>query len=297
MKELDIRDILAQTSDLSQEKKVWIVAVVGRPNAGKSTFINSILGEKVAITSHVPQTTRNKILAVYNDAVSQIIFVDTPGIHHSQKLVNQHINGVALSALQEVDVVLHFIDGTRQGGEEERSIKELLKSTTTPIIDVYTKSDVSAIRDLPENALSISSLSQDGFSELLERIRWELKDEPLLYSPEVYTQQDMRFRISEIIREKLFMRLKDELPHSIYVQVDEIEDTPELLRIAAYIYVESESQKYIVIGKAGTMLSSVGKESRADLEEIFEKKIFLALRVKVKKNWRKDEQLLKNIIQ
>lgn len=103
--------------------------------------------------------------------MSQIIFVDTPGIHHSQKLVNQHINGVALSALQEVDVVLHFIDGTRQGGEEERSIKELLKSTTTPIIDVYTKSDVSAIRDLPENALSISSLSQDGFSELLERIR------------------------------------------------------------------------------------------------------------------------------
>ncbi|MCH8518580.1 GTPase Era [Candidatus Gracilibacteria bacterium] len=298
MKELKLEDILKNTSEL-KEKKVGYVAIIGRPNTGKSTFINALIGEKIAITSNVPQTTRNKILAIYNDDISQIVFVDTPGIHESTKSVNQEINNQAISSLRDADIILYFIDSTRKKGTEEEVIEKLLEYAQSPIAKVYTKNDLIPNPSLVfgDNSFSISSVSGDGFGAVISYIQDNLPDGPLLFPEDYYTKQDIGFRISEIIREKLFYELKEELPHSIFVNVEEIDDSSQegLMRISAYIYTETESQKYIVIGKGGSLLSRVGKLAREELEGILDTKIFLALRVKVKKDWRKDEKFLKKM--
>lgn len=316
MKELKLEDILATTSNLTQTKKVWYVAIIGRPNAGKSTFINTLIWEKVAITSHIPQTTRNKILAVYNDADSQILFFDTPGIHKDAKLFNQAINNQALSSLQEAQVVLHFIDGSRPYWEEEQYIQELLQDLHIPVFVVYTKSDLPQTqrKEKWENIFYISSLEKKGFEALLLGLKQELSEGPLLFGEDFYTKQNIFFRISEIIREKVFLHTKEELPHSIFVSVEEVEETPDhpltpsfprrenstekwLIKIIAYINTETESQKYIIIGKGWSLIAQIGKEARLELEEIFWRKVFLALRAKVMKKWRKNETLVKNLLQ
>lgn len=299
MQELNLQDILAQTQDLSEEKKVWYVAIIGRPNAGKSTFINSLIGEKISITTDVPQTTRKRVLAIYNDEDSQIIFFDTPGIHKSEKVFNKKINDVALGTFKDCELILYFIDATREGGEEEKYIRQMVDMVNKPVLKVYTKSDLPARISVPkgENTLSISSVSKDGFSELLAKTKSYLATGPLFFPNDIYTKQDMFFRVSEIIREKAFMYTKEELPHSLYIGVEEIVDEEKLLKLVAYIYTETDSQKYIIIGKGGTLIEKIGKEARIELEEIFEKKVFLALRVKVKKNWRKDDRLTKKILQ
>jgi GTPase len=251
MQELNLKDILARTQDLTQ-KKVGYVAIIGRPNTGKSTFINTLIGEKIAITSEIPQTTRNKILAIYNDEDSQILFFDTPGIHESQKDFNLKINNQALSSLSEAELVLYFIDSSRPYGPEEKYIEELLKNILTPVFYVYTKQDLKRQVELRvgENVFEISSIQKSGFSKLLEAIKSKLPLGTMFYDADFYTKQDLHFRISEIIREKLFEELKEEIPHSIFVAVEEIEDEGNLKKIAAYIYTETDSQKYIVIGKA-----------------------------------------------
>ena len=299
MKELSLQEILNLTSDI-QEKKVWYVSIIGRPNTWKSTFINALLWEKVAITSHIPQTTRNKILAIYNDSKSQIIFIDTPGIHESRKKINQEINNQALSSMKEASVILYFIDSTRMYGEEEKYIEQVLEYTHSPIIKVYTKIDIShkKIADSESaNIFFISSVTWEWLKELVEHVKTFLPTGPILFPEEYYTKQDIRFRISEIVREKLFYELKEELPHSIFVSVEEIDEQQDIMRISSYIYTETDSQKYIVIGKWGSLLSKVWKLAREELEDIFERKIFLALRVKVKKDWRKDEKFLKKMFQ
>ena len=299
MQKLLLEDILDNTTDL-QSKKVWYVAIIWRPNTGKSTFINSLVWEKIAITSAIPQTTRNKILAIYNDLDSQIIFIDTPGIHESPKIINQEINNQALSSMKEASVILYFVDSTRGYGDEERYIEQILEYTHTPVVKVYTKIDISHAEP-PEwkcnTIFYISSVSWEGISELVLHIKTFLTEWPLLFPDDYYTKQDMHFRISEIIREKLFYELKQELPHSIFVSIEEIEEKDEIMRISAYIYTETDSQKYIVIGKSGSLLSKVWKLARVELESIFDTKVFLALRVKVKKDWRKDEKFLKKMFQ
>lgn len=298
MQELNLQDILANTSDL-KEKKVGYVAIIGRPNAGKSTFINTLIGEKIAITSNVPQTTRNKILAMYNDEVSQIIFFDTPGIHESTKSFNAEINNQALSSLRDSELVLYFIDSSRSKGAEEEYIEDILTKINTPVYRVYTKRDLPAAIDIPEwkNTFEISSEDKTGFDDLVSAIQNILPTWPLLFPEDYYTKQDIYFRISEIIREKLFEKLKEELPHSIFVAVEEIEDDARgMKKISAYVYTETDSQKYIVIGKNGSLISQVWKATRLELEEIFDQKVFLQLRAKVRKNWRKDEGFIKKML-
>ena len=296
MQELDLKQILENTSDF-KEKKVGYVAIVGRPNVGKSTFINTLIGEKVAIVSNVPQTTRNKILAVYNDDDAQIMFLDTPGIHKSNKVFNEHINAQATWTLQEADLVLYFLDTSRPLGEEEKYIKELLKDIETPVVKVYTKSDLRAeLQYDSTDTHTISSITKDGYPELLTEIKSHLRDDMMLFGDNVYTNQNLRFRISEIIREKIFSYTKQELPHSTFVQVEEIKEEQKMYRIVAYIYTETESQKYIVIGKWWKLLTKIWKDARIELEKMLDKKVFLAVRVKVKKGWKKDEQFIKKML-
>lgn len=296
MKELNLEEILENTSDLSQEKKRWFVAIIGRPNAWKSTFVNTLIGRKISITTNVPQTTRKKVLAIYNDDDSQIIFFDTPGIHESNKAFNEEINNQAISSLNEAEVVLYFIDMSREWWEEEKYIRNLISKVKVPILKVYTKSDLQKKIEPGDNAIQISSETKEGFDELLASIKSHLEEWPLLFPEDFYTKQDIYFRISEIIREKVFLNTKEELPHSVYVWVEELEDKEDILRINAYIYAESDSQKYILIGKWWTLISKMWKQARLELEKVFEKKVFLALRVKVKKNWRKDEKLVKKLL-
>jgi len=172
MQELNLQDILKNTTDL-KEKKVGYVAIIGRPNAGKSTFINTLIGEKIAITSSVPQTTRNKILAMYNDEDAQIIFFDTPGIHESQKTFNAEINNQALSSLRDSEIVLYFIDSSRDTGKEEAYIEDILTKINTPVFRVYTKRDLPSRIDIPtgENIFEISSEDKSGFPELIDSIK------------------------------------------------------------------------------------------------------------------------------
>ncbi len=299
MRELDLQQILEKTQDLTLEKKVWYVSIIWRPNVWKSTFINNLIWEKISITTNIPQTTRRKVLAIYNDDDSQIIFFDTPWIHESLKNFNKKINDVAINTFKDSDVVLYFIDSSRPWWEEEKYIKELLSKLNKPIIRVYTKIDLESKIIIPknENVVKISSISKKWFLDLLDKIKSYLKLWPLLFPEDIYTKQDIYFRISEIIREKVFLNTKEELPHSSYIWVEEILDNDDLLKIVAYVYVETDSQKYIVIWKSWSLITKIWKQARENLEKIFEKKVFLALRVKVKKNWRKDENLVKKILQ
>jgi len=303
MQELDLQDILSQTEDFTEEKKVGYVAIIGRPNAGKSTFINSLLWEKVSITSNIPQTTRKRVLAIHNDEDSQVIFFDTPWIHKSNKEFNEKINEVAIKSFEESDLILYFIDNSRPGGEEEKYIKELIEKVKTPILKVYTKADLKPKISFPENEeiIKISSTTKEGFDSLISKIKENIPVWPVLFPTDIYTKQDMFFRISEIIREKVFLHTKEELPHSIYVWVEEITEEKkkwkkEMLKIVAYIYTDTDSQKYIVVWKWGSLITQIWKEARIELEQIFDKKVFLALRVKVRKNWRKNEVFTKNLL-
>lgn len=298
MQKLNLEDILKNTSDLTKEKKVGYVSIIWRPNAWKSTFINSLLWEKISITTSIPQTTRRKVLAIYNDENSQIIFLDTPWIHKSEKDFNKKINEVAIDSIQDSDLIIYFIDPTREGWEEENYIKEIISTSKKPVLKVYTKADLKPKINIPEseNTIKISSLNKTWFNDLLEKIKSFLKTWPLFFGEDFYTKQDIFFRISEIIREKVFLNTKEELPHSIYVWVEEVDDKEEILRIVAYIYTETESQKYIIVWKWWSLISKIWKESRIELENIFEKKVFLALKAKSQKNWRKNEKLVKNLL-
>ena len=304
MKKLNLEDILESTSDLTKEKKVGYVAIIGRPNAGKSTFINTLIWEKISITSNIPQTTRKKVLAIYNDDESQIVFFDTPWIHENEKNFNKAINQQAISSLSESNLILYFIDSSRNFWDEEKFIEKILENVSVPVLKIYTKADLEAKIGIPQNknnVFKISSQTREGFDELLKAIKEKLPTSPLLFPENIYTKQDMFFRISEIIREKVFLNTKEEIPHSIFITVDEIEETQtndwkELLKIVTYINAESDSQKYILIWKWWNLIAKMWKESRIEIEQVFGKKVFLALRVKVRKNWRKDDRLVKEIL-
>lgn len=296
MQELNLQDILTRTTDLI-EKKVWYVAIIGRPNTWKSTFINALLWRKVSIATSVPQTTRKRILAIYNDVESQIIFFDTPWIHDSDKIFNKEINKEATSSISEASVVLYFIDTTREWWSEENFIKSLLKDVKIPVIKVYTKTDLPAKINIPENenTFKIASTTKSWFTELIEKVKSYLKKWNMLFGEDYYTSQDIFFRISEVIREKVFLHTKEEIPHSIYVTVEEVDDTDKELKILAYIHTETDSQRYIVIWKGWSLIWTIWKESRLDLEKIFEKKVFLSLRVKTAQKWKQDEKFIKKM--
>ncbi len=294
--------------------KTWYIVIVGRPNAGKSTLLNALIGEKVSAISHRPQTTQRSIPGIFTNEEKgiQMIFLDTPGIHNhsweqygSQKVydINERINSEAYASLHSADVILRLLDPTRTYGEEDERIDTLLEKIRKPIIRIETKQDMEN-KSYPQKwvDLRIDSVAHTGFEELFDRIATLLPEWPYLYDPDFYTDQSMELRITEVIRERLFLELGDEIPYASYVEVTQIEEkwwesekSLPMLSIQAYINVESDSQKVIVIWKWWAKIQKIGMESRIILEEIFDKKVFLALRVKVHKNWRKDQNVLEKL--
>ncbi len=294
--------------------RTWYVAIVGRPNAGKSTLLNALIGEKVSAISHRPQTTQRSIPGILTDEEKsiQIIFLDTPGIHHhggeqfgSQRSfeINERINSEAFSSLWKADIIIRLLDPTRTYGEEDIRIDEILSRVEKPILRIETKQDMENKSYPQKNVdLRIDSVAKTGFDELLDRIASLLPEWPFLYESDYYTDQSTELRIQEIIREQLFLELGDEIPYACYVEVTQIEEkwgesekSLPMLSIQTYINVEADSQKVIVIGNWGKKIQAIGTNSRIILEEIFDKKVFLALRVKVDKNWRKNTKVLDKI--
>jgi GTP-binding protein Era len=286
------------------EYRSGFIALVGRPNVGKSTLLNQILGEKIAIVSDKPQTTRTRILGVKHLPDAQLIFLDTPGIHKAQYRLNQRMVRVALEVLDEVDLVFFLVQVTDGVGAGDRYVLEHLKKRASPVVLVINKVDlVQKRRILPlidayrqmhefEEIIPISALTGDGVERLLELGLRFMPQGPVYFKDDMVTDQPMQVLAAELIREKIFQKTRDELPFSVAVQIESFKEEGKLARIAAIVYVEKESQKPIVIGKRGEMLKAVGTEARIDMEHLFGMKVFLQLWVKVKEGWREDDQML-----
>ena len=263
--------------------KAATVSVIGRPSAGKSTIVNTITGMKVSITSPTPQTTRNKIRGIYTDQRGQLVFTDTPGYHLSDREINRRMQDVTVSSLSDSDMILYMLDGTRTPGKEEEAIAELVKKAGVPVVAVVNKADVlSAERKeeseaflrahFPSSAILVASASQDeGIDEVLIELFRLAPEGEMMYDESTYTDQDLEFRVSEIIREKAISSLSDEMPHVIYVEVEDMEydeDSKEVW-IRAVINVEREGQKGMIVGKGGTNIRRIRKESFSEIRRIF----------------------------
>jgi GTP-binding protein Era len=280
------------------------VALVGRPNVGKSTLLNRILGEKVAIISDKPQTTRTRILGVKHLPGAQMVFLDTPGIHKPKFELNKRMVEVALHVLDEVDLVFFMVEATEPPGHGDRFVLERLKERDVPVVLVVNKVDlVKKLRLLPlideyrgmhefADIVPVSAKTGDGVDHLLELALARMPEGPAYFPDDVVTDQSMRVLAAEIIREKLLQKTRDELPFAIAVGIDSFKEEGRMARIGATIYVEKDSQKAIVIGKHGQILKDVGTYARIDMENLFGMKVFLELWVKVKGSWRQDERML-----
>ena len=295
-----------------EEKKCALVVIVGRPSAGKSTFLNDACQENVSIVSPIPQTTRNAIRGIVNTSLGQLVFVDTPGYHKSEKKLNLILQQTAKDQLEGADAVLYLMDSTRESGEEEALIADLVRP--------YAQKTVVAInkRDLPEsNALScrtfvgqklpelpagrifeISAKTDDGVEDLLRALYQIAPAQPNLYPEGFYTDQEVEFRIAEVIRGEAINRLQQEIPHALYVDIADAEfkNDGKKLWVRAFLCVERESQQGIVIGKGASMIKTIRAESLKKLREIFEYKIDLDLQVKVDKNWRQKDDRLSRLL-
>jgi GTP-binding protein Era len=280
---------------------------------GKSTLVNRLCGEKVAIVSPVPQTTRNAIRGIVNRAAGQIVFVDTPGRHKSEKKLNRKLLAVSDRSLEDADLVLYVLDASRPPAGEEEAIAEKLLSLTDRLIFAVNKIDAPGadfekvyafLRDkIPalktERIFQVSALKNRGLGELLDCLFRLAPPGEAFYPADFYTDQDVSFRIAEIIREKAMVRLREELPHSIYVDVADLEfrdSSARQLWVRAFIAVERESQKGMVVGKGGQMIKAIRQAAQKDLNRIFDWKVELDLRVKTVRDWRHDGTLLKRLI-
>ncbi|EEI18808.1 GTPase Era [Lentilactobacillus hilgardii] len=280
------------------------VAIVGRPNVGKSTFLNRVVAQKIAIMSDKAQTTRNKIQGVYTTDEAQVVFIDTPGIHKPQNKLGDFMMDSALSALKEVDAVLFMVNATERRGAGDNFIIDRLKDVHKPIyllinkIDEITPDDVMAIIEQYKNALSfkevfpISALQGNNVPELLTSLIKELPNGPQYYPKDQVTDHPERFVISELIREKVLQMTRQEIPHSTAVYIESIKKQDEVLHIQATIIVERDGQKGIVIGKGGSMLKKIGTLARKDIENMMGNKVYLELWVKVEAHWRDKANLL-----
>ncbi len=291
-------------------RKAGFVAVVGRPNVGKSTFVNRVVGTKVSIVSRRPQTTRDRISGIFHDERGQIILVDSPGIHDPGKALNRKMVVEAFSSIRECDLVIHMTDKNlfQFPDEEKLVIEELGKSGMRAVlvinkIDTMTLKDREAIlRQLLtkcnyEKVFDTDSRKGIGHDQVIDYIFTILPRGPSYFPDEYVTDRSIRFLCKEMIREKLFNHLMEELPYSIAVTVDRLQEIDEknLVVVSALIFVERESQKGIVIGKGGTQLKKIGEEARKDMEECFGKKVHLDLFVKVEKGWTRKEWLLRKM--
>ena len=282
------------------------VSIVGRPNVGKSTLVNALVGEKVAITSSRPQTTRNTIRGVVTleDRNAQIVLVDTPGIHRPRTALGERLNTLVYGSLAEADAVVFVIDATQRIGPGDRLIAERLDEADAPVVVVVNKVDVADKGDVLEQLaeasewgfgayVPISALTSDGIDRVLDEVVGLLPEGPFFFPPDMTSDQPDQLLAAEIVREKYLKRLREELPHSLAVVVDDIETQENgTTRIEATVYVERDSQKGMVIGKGGATIRDVGTEARADLESIFGTKVYLDLRVRVEKDWQRKDELL-----
>jgi GTP-binding protein Era len=284
------------------------VAIVGRPNVGKSTLMNQVIGQKIAIMSDKPQTTRNKIHGVYTTDEMQIVFLDTPGIHKPNSKLGDFMVKSATSALEEVDAVLFLTDVSEELGGGDRFIIEQLKKVDTPVFLVLNKIDkvhpeallpviekYAKLHDFTE-IVPVSAMHGNNVSTLLAQVAKYLPEGPMYYPADQVTDHPEQFVCAELIREKILQLTREEVPHSIAVEIESmgVQDNG-VVRIGAVIYVERPSQKGIVIGKNGAMLKEVGKLAREDMERLLGSKIFLELWVKVKEDWRNRESVLKSL--
>ncbi|WP_460323015.1 GTPase Era [Paenibacillus sp. YSY-4.3] len=288
--------------------KSGFVAIVGRPNVGKSTLMNHIIGQKIAIMSDKPQTTRNKIHGVYTTEEMQIVFLDTPGIHKRQSKLGDFMNTTALNTLGEVEAVMFLIDASEGFGGGDRFIIERLKDVNTPVFLVMNKIDriepeqllplIEEYRGLYDFAeiVPISAMLGNNVTTLLEQIGKYLPEGPQYYPEDQITDHPEQFVCAELIREKILHLTREEVPHSIAVTIEDmrVEDNG-VVYISAVIFVERDSQKGIIIGKQGALLKEVGKQARQDIQNLLGSKIFLELWVKVKKDWRNQERILKDL--
>lgn len=284
------------------------VSILGRPNAGKSTLLNALVGGKLAIVSEKPQTTRTAIEGVLHLENAQIVFLDTPGIHRSTTLLNQRMMGTVRSAMEDRDVLLYLADATAPFTQDDAEALDALKKVSTPVFLLLTKIDLvpdkrkllplieqyKTVREFDEY-IPISAIKNEGLDRVREAIVARLKEGPAYFPPDYITDQPERFMAAELIRERVLRETRQEVPHAVAVLVDRWEETPRLLRITATIYVERPGQKAIVIGAKGASLKKIGTLARQQMEQIFERKIFLELFVKVEKDWRQNAEFLKTI--
>ena len=288
--------------------KSGFATLIGRPNVGKSTLMNRLIGQKIAITSNKPQTTRNRIQTVYTCDEGQIVFLDTPGIHKAKNKLGEYMVNVAERTLKEVDVVLWLVEPTTYVGAGEQHIAEQLKRVKTPVILVINKTDtvkreellavIDTYRKLHDfdEIVPVSAISGDNTETLIEQIFKYLPYGPMFYDEDTVTDQPMRQIVAELIREKALRCLNEEIPHGIAVSIDKMKERPggKVMDIDATIICERDSHKGIIIGKQGSMLKKIGSAARYEIEEMLEMKVNLQLWVKVKKDWRDSDFLIKN---
>lgn len=295
---------------IKETKKVFksgFIAVIGRPNVGKSTLVNSVVGEKVAAVSNKPNTTRNRIRGIYNSKNCQMIFLDTPGIEQARGKLQKSMVQASMNSIDEADVIVMVIDSTRPFARGDR---EILKNLTTPVVLVLNKIDKIIKHELLpiiekageygekiSEIIPVSAVKSDGIEELKSILEQKLPEGVRYFPDDIYTDQPEKFLVAEIIREKIFNLTKEEIPYKTAVMVEEFKENPDkgIIRIAAVIFVERKSHKGIVIGRQGEMLKTVGNQARVEAESILGTKVFLELWVKVKEKWTENESLIREI--
>ena len=288
--------------------KCGFVTILGRPNVGKSTLLNQMLGQKIVIATSKAQTTRKRIKGILTEENGQIIFMDTPGVHRPLDKLGEFLLDETKVAVPDADLVLFLVDGSEPAGKGDRWIVEnLLKDIKIPVILVMNKVDkVKQTQKIEENLMSYKTLFKENIpvvkisaktgrnkDTLLDNIYKRLPEGVKLYPDDIVTEESMRSVAEEIIREKILLHTEDEIPHSVAIKIDKYEECVDIDKIYAIIYCEQKSQKGILIGKNGALLKQIGTEARLELENIVEKKVYLSLEVKVEKDWRKKEKLLK----
>jgi GTP-binding protein Era len=289
-------------------RRCGYVAIVGRPNVGKSTLLNHILGQKISITSRKPQTTRHQVLGIKTGESHQIIFVDTPGLHiDADKAINRFMNRAASAAIRDVDVVAFVVDRTAWTAEDANVLAQIQRSGL-PTLVVVNKVDLLEDKEdlLPHlqllaskadfaAILPVSALRQHNIDALEQQILQLLPEQDYFFPEDQITDRSQRFLAAEIVREKIMRQLGDELPYAVTVQIEEFSQDGEILHIAALIFVERQGQKRILIGEKGARLRSIGSDARRDMESLFDSKVMLRLWVKVKSGWSDDERALRSL--
>ncbi len=286
--------------------KSGFAAIIGMPNVGKSTLLNKIAGQKIAIISEKPQTTRNKILAIYTTDEMQIVFTDTPGIHKPHNKLDEFMVNVANESMNDTDVLLFVVDASQKIHDTEREIVKSIAKTGMPCILVMNKTDNMKKEDLLPviadyssmyefaDIVPISAKTGDGIDILLENIGEYMEEGPQFYDEEMVTDQPEKQIAAEIIREKMLWLLQKEVPHGIAIEITKMQEKEKITSIYATIYCEKPSHKGIIIGKNGEMLKKIGSLARADIEEMLDKKVYMELWVKIKADWRNSDFLIKN---